>query len=128
MDLQTIKMSFNSVAFHLFNSSSPLGCRANSEGINPVMFFNLPEIWLIWNGTNLNGLGTFSLPLNKLMYIVQWKLHYAVYARINQRGLPIWWSWYSWFINDWFVRKLKLISSNVTLPSHLPRTRHLSQQ
>ena len=38
------KNVLNSVAFHLFSSLSPLGCQANSEGINPVMFSNLSEI------------------------------------------------------------------------------------
>ena len=37
------KNVFNSVPFHLFSSSSPVGCPANSEGINLVMFFNLSE-------------------------------------------------------------------------------------
>ena len=62
------KNVLNSVAFHLCSSSSPLGCRADSEGINPVMLFNLSEIWLILRGTNLNGLGP-SFQNNNSLFI-----------------------------------------------------------
>ena len=68
---------------------------------------------------------TFSLPLNKLTAYSPTEI--ALYSPESIKGvLPIWWS-YSWFINDWFVRKLRLISSSTTLPSHLPWTIHLSQ-
>ena len=41
------KNVLNSAAFHFFSESSPLRFQAVSEGINPVIFFNLSEIWLI---------------------------------------------------------------------------------